>query len=316
MTKIIQGQTKEAWQKQYPLIEHIVNLEPVFWHNPNKDGFSHLHNLSISSADVYEAEERWQRFASFFAKEFPETEAQGGIIESPLKNINQMKALIETTYDQTFAGDLYLKCDNELSIAGSIKARGGMYEVLKYAETLAIDEGLLSKEDDYAVFASQKFKKFFNEYSIGVGSTGNLGLSIGIISARLGFNVDVHMSADAKQWKKDLLRSHGANVHEYKADFSEAIKEGRSLSQKAKNSYFVDDENSRELFLGYSTAAIRLQKQLQEQGITVDEQHPLCLYLPCGVGGSPGGITYGMKAIFGEHVHCFLWNRHIHHPYY
>jgi D-serine dehydratase len=297
----------EALKEQYPLVNNLIATEEVFWINPNMEKYeTAIKNSPLNEEHVKDAEERLKRFAPYIAKVFPETKKTGGIIESPLVKISSMKQSLEKSYGKPILGELLLKCDSGLPISGSIKARGGIYEVLKHAEQLALQHGMLTGKDDYSILDSDRFRGFFAKYSIAVGSTGNLGLSIGIMSAKLGFNVTVHMSADAKEWKKDLLRSKGVNVIEYEADYSKAVEEGRLQADADPSCYFVDDENSHDLFLGYAVAASRLQKQLEELEIVVDEEYPLFVYLPCGVGGGPGGVAFGLKLLYKDNVHCFF----------
>lgn len=303
----IAGKTIPEWIQLNPLIEKIISTEEVFWQNPHYNDFEKaIKNIQLTEEDVKDAESRLHRFAPYIKKVFPETEATQGIIESPLHLIPKMKRSLEDISKQTITGKLFLKCDSHLPISGSIKARGGIYEVLKHAEDLAIANNLLKIDEDYAILTNPEFKEFFSNYSIIVGSTGNLGLSIGIISVKIGFNVTVHMSSDAKAWKKKMLIEKGVKVVEHDSDYSAAVAEGRKQADENPNFYFIDDENSTTLFLGYAVAAYRLRMQLEELQIQIDDEHPLFVYLPCGVGGGPGGIAFGLKLVFKNNVHCFF----------
>ncbi len=296
-----------AWLEKIPLIRKLKELEEVFWLNPKLTTTEKgIVESGVKPGAMLEAEERLRRFAPYIELAFPETKKTGGIIESPLIAIPEMKKTLERLYETKISGELLIKGDHALPISGSIKARGGIYEVLKHAEDLALRSGLLTIEDNYAKFANPEFQELFGRHSIVVGSTGNLGLSIGIMSAKLGFKVTVHMSADAKQWKKAMLREKGVQVIEYADDYSKAVEEGRRQAEGNPYAHFIDDENSLDLFLGYAVAASRLKDQLLARGTVVDGYHPLFVYLPCGVGGGPGGVAYGLKLVFGDHVHCFF----------
>lgn len=304
---MILGRTITEWKRDFPIVEDLIKLKETVWINPNKIGINKaINDCRFSMDDILDVSNRWKRFAPYLAIAFPETKTTNGIIESPIIKIDEMHKYLNSEYGSDIKGGIYLKCDSNLPISGSIKARGGIYEVLHFAESLAIKKGMLSEEDDYSILTEDRFKKMFSKYSIAVGSTGNLGLSIGIMAAKLGFKATVHMSSDAKKWKKDMLRSKGVTVIEYKEDYSKAVAEGRKKAKADDYCYFVDDENSKTLFLGYSVAALRLKEQFEELKIKVDNEHPLFVYLPCGVGGGPGGIAFGIKQVFGDNAHCFF----------
>ena len=275
-----------------PVADALRQRRPFLWLNPNRRAIEAAASDRFGLADVRAAAARLERFAPLLASLFPELVADGGIIESALVPAPKLeKELLGGS-----PGGLLVKCDHALPVAGSIKARGGIYEVLCHAEDLAIGEGLIEPDGDIGQLRSDAVKARFARHSVAVGSTGNLGLSIGIMAAALGFRAVVHMSSDAKAWKKERLRNRGVEV----------VEAGRQEAKRDPDAYFVDDEYSPTLFFGYAVAALRLKQQLDELAIAVDADHPLFVYLPCGVGGSPGGIIFGLRHLFGDHVHCFL----------
>ncbi len=275
---------------------------PFLWINPQRQANFNT-GLPLTLEDIRHADNRLRRFAPLLTQLFPELQEAGGLIESRLHPVPSLQANVFPD----LTGQLLIKGDHALPVAGSVKARGGIYEVLCHSEALALAHGILTDtDDDYLKLISEAAKTLFSQYEVAVSSTGNLGLSIGVISAALGFKATVHMSVEAKEWKKNRLRNRGVKVVEHKDDYSAAVAAGRAESDADPKSYFVDDENSQQLFTGYAVAALRLQQQLNDADIAVDAEHPLFVYLPCGVGGAPGGIAYGLRLILGPHVHCFF----------
>src|SRR5699024_8760173 len=112
------------WQNKYPVFRRILNKNPVTWVNSKQRNMAKT-NLPLGKEAMLEADQLWIRFAPFLRKAFPESKAENGMIESPLKEIPNMKKALESMKNIVVPGNFYLKCDNALPVAGSIKARGG-----------------------------------------------------------------------------------------------------------------------------------------------------------------------------------------------
>ena len=289
------------------LATRIRHAQPCLWTNPQRlaQPPATLQALGqrISLQDTRAAAARMARCAGLLARVFPELAESGGVVESPLLPADALQGALGLGAGQ---GRLLVKADHRLPVAGSIKARGGMHEVLELAERLALQHGLVAPGGDYRALALPEARALFARHQVAVGSTGNLGLSIGVVAAALGFSAVVHMSADAKAWKKERLRQRGVQVVEHAGDYERAVAAGRAEAAVNPLCHFVDDEQSLSLLLGYSAAALHLPQQLAAQGVVVDAAHPLIVYLPCGVGGAPAGIAFGLRQLLGPHVHCFF----------
>ncbi|QXZ09191.1 D-serine ammonia-lyase [Comamonas sp. Y33R10-2] len=284
---------------QTHIIESLQSAKPTLWAGRSaKEQSTH----DISAQQVQQAVQRFERFAPLLMKLFPELTASNGRIESPLLQVPQMQQALQLPQE---AGQLWVKADHSLPVAGSVKARGGVHEVLEHAENIALQHGLLA-DGDYLQLASAAARALFAQHEVAVGSTGNLGLSIGVMASALGFKATVHMSADAKEWKKQRLRARGVQVVEHAGDYAQAVAAGRALAEQDAHCHFVDDEHSLSLLLGYAAAAPYLVAQIQDAKRTAGENHPLFVYIPCGVGGAPGGVALGLQQAFGPHVHCFF----------
>ncbi|WP_114007713.1 D-serine ammonia-lyase [Cohaesibacter intestini] len=274
--------------------------EPTLWCNPNYQPSSD----GEAAQTLEQVHKDWAMLAPLLQKLFPVLEQSGGQIQSELIEVESLRAPL--CYEDPKFGRLFVKGDHNLPVAGSVKARGGLFEVLMTARRQALAEGFLSENDDICKLASDAARAFFSQRTIAVGSTGNLGLSVGVAAKTLGYNSIVHMSSDAKTWKIERLRRYGVKVMQHRGDYNHAVAVARDAARYDPLAYFVDDEHSELLFQGYMAAAGELDIQLREAGIVVGPDRPLFLHLPCGIGGAPGGIAYGARGLFGAHVHCFF----------
>jgi len=295
---------------EYPLPMDAASLAalragtPFFWTNPDRRPLAAVRDrLAVGRSAIEAAAARLDRFGPLLAERFPELAGSGGRIESALLPVPALAGRLLGQSDDR----LLLKADHLLPVAGSVKARGGIHAVLAVAERLAMAAGLLAGPgEDYRTLGRERARAFFAGHTLSVGSTGNLGLSIGIMGRALGFAVTVHMSAAAKDWKKAKLRGLGVTVVEHAGDYTTACAVARQQAAASPTVHFIDDENSLELFLGYAVAGLRLPAQLAAAGIAVSPERPLCLYLPCGVGGAPGGIALGARLALGDGALVFF----------
>lgn len=304
----------------------VARGEPLVWRNPARQPAAQaLAAADFRLADIEDARARWTRFGPLLAALFPVLRPTAGRIDSPLSELpSELAARVAGGPGRR----VLVKHDDALPVTGCIKARGGVYEVLVLAERLALDHGLL---EDVAAprqpvtgagpgtdadagagpdagapgherLAGPAARALFGRFTLVLGSTGNLGFSVGVMGRALGFEVEVHLSHDAKAWKKDRLRALGARVIEHADDYSRAVRAAREAAAHRPDCHFVDDESSAQLFLGYATAAFDLRAQLQALGVAPSPARPLVVYLPCGVGGAPGGVAFGLKQLYGDAV--------------
>ncbi|MDO4799543.1 MAG: D-serine ammonia-lyase, partial [Bacillota bacterium] len=217
-------------------------------------------------------------------------------MNSELRRIAEFQQMLIPVVGGRILGDWYVKMDSDMPLIGSIKARGGLYELVNHAVRLLRDAGM---DDSPRGLRNDAAKELFGRHTVIVSSTGNLGISIGLLGRRIGFRVQVHMSHDAQEWKMEALRQVGAEVMLHDADYSVAVAKGREEAGRS-GAYFVDDETSVDLFRGYALAAFEIAESFEQT------DRPLFVYLPCGVGGAPAGVAYGLKLLLGERVHLFF----------
>lgn len=267
------------------ILKKLKNREEVFYE------IKHVNKIDtkFSLFDAYETKLRFERFAKIFIEAFDEI-----VDENYYKSEMKKSKLGE---------EVYLKLDSHLKVARSVKARGGFNEVISYIEKVLEEKNLLAK---FSSLELSDIKEIMKDYTIEVSSTGNLGLSIGLCAKAFGFKTKVHMSRDAKEWKKDMLRSAGAEVLEYDNDYTYAVKMGRLSASQNPDSYFVDDEMSEKLFLGYASSIFEIIDQVKESAMMISYEEPLNVFLPCGVGGAPGGIAFALRSFFKDYVKIYF----------
>ena len=93
-------------EKEYmklPIVQKLAAAKQTVWINPELQPFSEVHQ-EIGMAEIDDAKSRLDRFAPFIRKCFPETEKDGGIIESALRPIPEMQEYLEHTFHTSIPG--------------------------------------------------------------------------------------------------------------------------------------------------------------------------------------------------------------------
>jgi len=199
--------------KRWAFTESIGNYDlntikkyiPCFWINQvslsTGDSLPDiLSSLPLTTRDLDEAEQRWQRLRPVLSNLFS-SETPDGLIKSPL---HRASIKLQTSLGLTSSSSvLLIKEDSKLAVCGSVKARGGLYETFKYAEDVNLDwsldddDGSSSSKDSSSSSSSSSASSLLDavqeglmeDYTVVVGSTGNLGLSVGLAAASMVRNL-------------------------------------------------------------------------------------------------------------------------------
>lgn len=273
------------------LVRQLRAGQVTVWRGPAQR--AHPQAPRIAIAELAAARERMERFQPVLRRLFPQSDWDGRV----------RSALLDCPIIPAGIGSLRIKADHALPMTGSIKARGGIYDLLCRIERIALAEGLVAEGGDYLALTESEAKRALGRHRIVVASTGNLGFSIGLAARAFGLAAQVHMSHDAKRWKKDRLAALGVEVVEHPFDYSRTVLAAEA-SARAAGDDFIDDTSSRDLMIGYALAGDEVIAQLAEVGVVPSTERPLVVYLPCGVGGAPGGVTFALKERLGAAVHC------------
>lgn len=89
---------------EYPVMQNMIDGEEIFWLNERAGEKA---ELPFSIEEMRDAEARLARFAPYIQAAFPETAKTGGIIESPLTEINKMKAFLRNDWGVLFPADFF-----------------------------------------------------------------------------------------------------------------------------------------------------------------------------------------------------------------
>src|SRR5215218_5913063 len=132
------------------LRQRLGRSEPLLWLNPAlAPAAEALAGQAVTWDQVRSASAAFERWRPVLHRLFPELTEAG--IESALEPLPDAPAVL----GHAPRGGVWLKRDDALPVVGSIKARGGCFEVLRFAEDLARRHGLARDEDALVSPAAQ-----------------------------------------------------------------------------------------------------------------------------------------------------------------
>ncbi|MCK4817818.1 D-serine ammonia-lyase, partial [bacterium] len=104
---MIGDKTLNEWIQEHPQLKYIISGDEVFWSNPHYCTFESAQTrISFSETHIKDAEKRFNRFAPYISRVFPETLKMGGIIESPLIRTPALQHNLVEAFGREMKGSL------------------------------------------------------------------------------------------------------------------------------------------------------------------------------------------------------------------